>query len=383
MDTVLFIDFATLRVIWWLLLGVLLIGYAVMDGFDMGVAGLMPWIARTDMERRILINSIGPVWEGNQVWLVLGAGAIFAAFPLLYAAVFSGFYVAMFLVLASLILRPVGFKFRSKIEHPGWRRTWDWALFAGGVVPALGFGVVLGNVMDGVEFRLDDHLRPIFSFGLLEMISLRSVGCGALALSMALMHGGAYVALKTTGELAVRAVRATRAAAVSVVVLFGLLVLGVSFGADGYVLESGIAGDLVNNPLRKSVVVESGAWLASYRNQPLLLGIPIAVLMAATICMLALWVRRPGLAWLASAMCVACVVASFGVTTYPFLLPSSIDPRSSLTIWDASSSHMTLFVMLCAAVVFMPIVILYTAWVYRVMRGKVTAESVERSDAAY
>ena len=153
------IDYEILRVIWWLLLGVVLIGFAVTGGFDLGTGALLPFVAKTDIERRVVINSIGPVWEGNQVWLILGGGAIFAAWPPLYAVSFSGFYLAMFATLFALILRPVGFKYRSKRESAAWRTGWDWALFIGGFVPALIFGVAIGNVLQGVPFHLNDDLR--------------------------------------------------------------------------------------------------------------------------------------------------------------------------------------------------------------------------------
>ena len=170
MDTIP-LDYATLRLIWWLLLGILLIGFAVMDGFDLGVATLLPAVARTDEERRIVLNVIGPVWEGNQVWLILGGGAIFAAFPPLYAVSFSGFYIAMFLILVALILRPVGFKFRSKVPDPRWRAVWDWALFASGLVPSLVFGVAMGNVLLGVPFHFDDTLRVYYEGGLFGLLT--------------------------------------------------------------------------------------------------------------------------------------------------------------------------------------------------------------------
>src|SRR5579863_6045909 len=152
-------EYEILRFIWWALLGILLIGFAVMDGFDLGTAALLPFVARTDIERRVALNTVGPFWEGNQVWFILGGGAIFAAWPMLYAASFSGFYLAMFLVLATLILRPGGFKYRSKLESPLWRSFWDWALFAGGVVPAFVFGVAFGNLFLGVPFGFDSDLR--------------------------------------------------------------------------------------------------------------------------------------------------------------------------------------------------------------------------------
>ena len=175
------LDYEFLRIVWWGLLGVLLIGFTLTDGFDLGVATLLPFVARTDAERRMTINTVGPTWEGNQVWFILGGGTIFAAWPFVYAVAFSGFYLAMFLVLAALILRPVGFKYRSKRASAGWRASWDWALFVGGFVPALVFGVAVGNVMLGAPFRLDDDLRSTYLGSLLapwlgfpKMLSFRS-----------------------------------------------------------------------------------------------------------------------------------------------------------------------------------------------------------------
>ena len=206
MDTIP-LDYATLRLIWWLLLGILLIGFAVMDGFDLGVATLLPAVARTDEERRIVLNVIGPVWEGNQVWLILGGGAIFAAFPPLYAVSFSGFYIAMFLILVALILRPVGFKFRSKVPDPRWRAAWDWALFVSGLVPALVFGVAMGNVLLGVPFHFDDTLRIFYEGGLFGLLTPFALLCGLVSVAMLVMHGAAMLAMKTSGAIAERARR--------------------------------------------------------------------------------------------------------------------------------------------------------------------------------
>jgi len=201
------LDYDVLRVIWWLLLGVLLVGFAVTDGFDLGVGSLLPFVARNDVERRIVINTVGPVWEGNQVWLILGGGAIFAAWPHVYAMSFAGFYLAMFAILFALILRPVGFKYRSKQESATWRGTWDWALFVGGFVPALIFGVALGNVLQGVPFRYTEDMRMVYQgtfFGLLNPFALLA---GLVSVAMLLMHGGAWLALKIEGTVADRARR--------------------------------------------------------------------------------------------------------------------------------------------------------------------------------
>src|SRR5580692_11007877 len=184
------LDYEMLRLIWWALLGILLIGFAVMDGFDLGAAMLLPFVGRTDAERRVAINTVGPVWEGNQVWLVLGGGAIFAAWPTLYAVAFSGFYLAMFLALSALILRPVSFKFRSDIEKPVWRTFWDYALFISGVVPSFIFGVAVGNALRGVPFRFDYALRMTYEGDLLGLLNPFALLCGLVSCAMFVMHGG-------------------------------------------------------------------------------------------------------------------------------------------------------------------------------------------------
>lgn len=377
-----FLDYETLRVIWWLLLGVLLIGFAIMDGFDLGVAALLPFVGRTDTERRVLINTIGPVWEGNQVWFILGGGAIFAAWPPLYAVSFSGFYLAMFVVLAALILRPVGFKFRGKLPSPAWRSAWDWALFIGGVVPALIFGVAVGNVLQGVPFHFDNDLRMAYGgsfFGLLNPFALL---CGLVSVAMLVMHGGVFVALKTEGPVADRGAQAAASAALVMVALFLAAGAWVALGIDGYTIAAGAAHDGPSNPLGKVVIAEPGAWLANYHAVPLAMAVPALGVLGAIATVILLVKARPGLAFVTSALSVAGVVGTVGVSMFPFLLPSSSDPGSSLTVWDASSSHLTLFIMLGATVIFMPIVLAYTAWVFRVLRGKVTAGYVEDNPGA-
>ncbi len=198
-------EYEILRLIWWALIGILLSGFAVMDGFDLGTAALLPFVARTDMERRIVVNTVAPVWEGNQVWFILGGGAIFAAWPMLYAASFSGFYLAMILVLATLILRPVGFKYRSKVADPRWRRFWDYALFAGGIVPATVFGVAFGNLFEGVPFTFDSDLRFHSVITLVSLLNPFALVVGLTSLSMVMLHGAAWLNLKTEGAVQARA----------------------------------------------------------------------------------------------------------------------------------------------------------------------------------
>jgi cytochrome bd ubiquinol oxidase subunit II len=374
------VDYEILRLIWWLFLGVLLIGFAIMDGFDLGSAALLPWVARSDVERRVVLNSIGPVWDGNQVWLILGAGAIFAAWPAIYAAAFSGFYLAMFLVLATLILRPVGFEFRNKIADPRWRAFWDWALFAGGLVPSLVFGVAIGNLLQGAPFRLDADMRALYlGTGLFELLNPFGLLCGLVSLAMLVGHGAVYLSLKTEGEVNARAQQAARLAPLVMLALFLLAGVWVALGIDGYAITSAVTVDGPSNPLLKTVVRVPGGWLANYRAYPWTLAAPILAIVGGLGQSLLSAARRRGLAFVASGVAIFGVVSTAGVSMFPFLMPSSAQPEASLTVWDASSSQRTLFVMLIATLIFLPIVLAYTSWAFHTLRGAVTAAQIERN----
>ncbi len=374
----------TLRLIWWLLIGVLLVGFAVTDGFDLGSGILLPLVGHTDLERRVVINSVGPVWEGNQVWLILGGGAVFAAWPQLYAVSFSGFYLAMFAILAALILRPVAFKFRSKREDPRWRKRWDAVLFFSGFVPALIFGVAMGNVLRGVPFRLAPDLHILYDgdfFGLLNPFALLA---GLVSVSMLVMHGAAWLLLKTDGPVAERARRYGMAAALATLVLYA--VAGASLWAfvDGYRFTSAVDMTGPSNPLLKTVEVGSGIWFSNYAAHPWTLAAPAAGFVGALGALAALAARRGGPGLLAAGLAIAGIVLSVGASMFPFILPSSIDPRASLTVWDSSSSHLTLFIMLVTTLIFLPIVLAYTTWVYHVLWGKVDQDAIrQESGHAY
>lgn len=362
-------DYETLRLIWWALLGILLIGFAVMDGFDLGTAALLPFIGRTDAERRVAINTVGPVWEGNQVWFILGGGAIFAAWPTLYAASFSGFYLAMFLVLATLILRPAGFKFRSKLENPLWRSFWDWALFAGGVVPALVFGVAFGNLFQGVPFGFDDDLRFHSQITLFSLLNPFALLVGLVSLAMIVLHGAAWLNLKTEGTVQARARAVMPWAAGLFLLLFAAAGLWLSH-IGGLRIVGVMAHDGPSNPLLKTVVAAPGAWMKGI-TMP---AVAVAVIGAALAVLLR---RRPLLAFLGSALVPVGTIATAGLALFPFLLPSSSEPAASLTVWDASSSKLTLAIMLGAVALFLPIILAYTGFVYRVLRGPVRAQDLD------
>jgi len=376
--------YETLRIIWWALLGALLIGFAIMDGFDLGVGILLPFIARGDTERRVVINTVGPVWEGNQVWLILGGGAIFAAWPSLYAASFSGFYLAMMAVLAALILRPVGFKFRSKMPGVRWRANWDLALFVGGAVPALVFGIAFGNLLRGVPFRFDADLRAHFAFGFFDLLNPFSVFCGLVSVAMLTTHGAVYLAMKTDGALARRARRVSRFAALAWATLFALAGVWLWKSGYGLAIESGAAPGGESDPLAKIAVLQNGAWFANYARWPPAMSLPALGLAAPMLVAALAGIRQRLVVFIVSGLGIAGVIGAAGASLFPFLLPSSSHPGSSLTVWDASSSERTLNIMLIAVVIFLPIVIAYTAWVYHVLRGPVTAAYVDSNrDTSY
>jgi cytochrome bd ubiquinol oxidase subunit I len=377
------IPYDILRLIWWALLGVLLIGFAVLDGYDLGTAMLLPFVGRGDSERRQIRGSIEPNWEGHQVWFILGGGASFAAWPLLYAVSFSGFYLAMFLVLLALIIRPVSFTFRDKLPCYRWREFWDWSLAVGGFVASLVFGVAFGNLLLGVPFGFDGELRMAYSGSFFALLNPFGLTAGLLSVLMIATHGGTWLALKTDGGVALRAGRAARVCAIVAAIVFVLAGYWVATGIDGYAITGALSHSGPSNPLAKGVTRAAGARLDNFRAwQPLCAAPAIGVAGALLVALIPAR-RARVLAFLASAAAVAGIIATAGIALFPFLLPSSTHPEASLTVWDASSSQLTLFIMLLATVILLPIVLAYTAFVLRVMRGKVRLAEVASRESHY
>ncbi|MFA5531075.1 MAG: cytochrome d ubiquinol oxidase subunit II [Thiohalomonadaceae bacterium] len=370
------LDYETLKLVWWLLVGVLLIGFVITDGFDMGVGALLPFLGKNDEERRVIINTVGPHWDGNQVWFITAGGAIFAAWPAVYAAAFSGFYIAMLLVLFALFFRPVGFDYRSKVADPRWRNTWDWGLFVGGAVPALLFGVAFGNVILGVPFHLDEFLRPTYTgsfFGLLRPFALLA---GVVSLSMLVMHGAIWLHWRTVNPIASRARTAATYAGIVMIVAFAAAGLWLASGMDGFRIVDMPPTDALPNPLAKSVEIVNGAWMSNYDTYPWMMAAPALGFGGAALAILFVRLGRSACAFVSSSLGMAGVILTAGFSMFPFVLPSNTHPASSLTVWDAPSSHLTLTVMFWAAVIFVPIILSYTVWTYRAMWGKYTVEHI-------
>jgi cytochrome d ubiquinol oxidase subunit II len=377
------VSYESLRVIWWLILGVLLVGFAITDGFDLGLGASFTFLGRTDAERRALLASVEPVWEGNQVWFVLGGGSAFAAWPLLYATSFSGLYLAMFLVLIALILRPVGFAYRGKLTDARWRSGWDIALTLGGALPALLFGVAFANLFLGVPFHFDSLQRPVVTGSFFSLLHPFALLGGVVSLSMLILHGNAYAFLKLGEPMAARARRVGRVA--SVVFLLAFLGAGfwVSSALGGYEVSSIMDHAGPSDPTRKTVAIVTGAWLNNFRIWPWMWAAPVCAVVGALGAFLSLRARHAGAAFMASVMVQGGTILTGGFALFPFLLPSSTVPNQSLTVWDASSSAKTLLIMLVAVIVFLPIILAYTGWVFRVLRGRITLENMQDHEGGY
>ncbi|QQD23183.1 cytochrome d ubiquinol oxidase subunit II [Venatoribacter cucullus] len=371
-------DYETLKIVWWLLIGVLLIGFAVTDGFDMGVGALLRIIGKTDNERRVMLNTVGPHWDGNQVWFITAGGALFAAWPVVYAVAFSGFYWAMLLVLFAMFFRPVGFEYRSKMTDARWRSAWDWGLTVGGAVPALVFGVAFGNLFLGVPFTLDEFMRSTYSGSFWALLNPFGLLAGLISLGMLTLHGATYLQMRTDGALHERARKTGVLLGVLVAVLFGLAGFWVA-GMDGYVMTASADVGAAMSPLQKTAELQAGGWMQNYSQYPLAILAPVVGFAGLLLASLFSLLNRGALAFVGSSLAQVGVIMTAGVSLFPFIMPSSLNPSHSLTVWDVVSSELTLNIMFWVAMVFVPIVLSYTAWGYYKMRGRLTTDFIEQN----
>ncbi|HAZ4151056.1 TPA: cytochrome d ubiquinol oxidase subunit II [Escherichia coli] len=362
-----------------MLIGVILVVFMISDGFDMGIGCLLPLVARNDDERRIVINSVGAHWEGNQVWLILAGGALFAAWPRVYAAAFSGFYVAMILVLCSLFFRPLAFDYRGKIADARWRKMWDAGLVIGSLVPPVVFGIAFGNLLLGVPFAFTPQLRVEYLGSFWQLLTPFPLLCGLLSLGMVILQGGVWLQLKTVGVIHLRSQLATKRAALLVMLCFLLAGYWLWVGIDGFVLLAQDANG-PSNPLMKLVAVLPGAWMNNFVESPVLWIFPLLGFFCPLLTVMAIYRGRPGWGFLMASLMQFGVIFTAGITLFPFVMPSSVSPISSLTLWDSTSSQLTLSIMLVIVLIFLPIVLLYTLWSYYKMWGRMTTETLRRNE---
>jgi cytochrome d ubiquinol oxidase subunit II len=344
-------DIASYQVIWFVLWSVLWAVYFMLDGFVLGTGMLHLCLGRTDTDRRVLIHSVGPVWDGNEVWLLTAGGATFAAFPTAYALMFSYLYAALLLLLFTLIIRGVSLEFRGKLEGAGWKRVWDAALFACSLLPALLLGVAFGNIFRGLPMDASGHHG-----GLPALLNPYGLVTGLLFVLLFAVHGALYVAIKTTGDLAARAQRVARGAWPA------LLAVAVAF-----LVHTRLATRLYDNSLA----------------HPALFAVPLTAVAAMLGLRLFLAADAPRRAFACSCVTIVAVVATGVAGLFPNLIPSSLDAAYNLTIYNTSSSLLTLKIMTVVALVFVPLVIAYKIWVYRIFRAPITPESLPTGADAY
>jgi cytochrome bd ubiquinol oxidase subunit II len=374
--------YAILKIVWWLLLGVLLIGLAVMVGMDMGIGAALRYFGRNDGERRAVLNMIGPHWDGNQVWFILGGGAIFAAWPTIYATAFSGLYIVMLLLLWSMIIRPLGFEYRSKVASPTWRSVWDWGLFVSGAVPMVVFGAAIGNMLEGVPFHFTWDLASYYTGSFITLFNPFAILCGLMSLALAIYQGSTMV--MNRGEGGIRE-RARQLGIWSGLIALALFTIGGFWVAhiDGYAITSAVDPAGPAMPLHKTVAIVAGAWMHNFSAHPVLWLVPALTYVGV---LAGVWALRRGwshFGWWLGALAWVGTLGTVAAAMFPFMMPSSSNPSQSLTVWDASSSETTLLWMLGWAIVFVPIILTYTGWAFWVMRGKVTPAHVENDDHAY
>ena len=374
-------DYENLRLFTWAVIGVLLIGFIITDGFDMGVAALLPVLGKSEVDRRIMINSIAPHWDGNQVWLVTAGGAIFAIWPAIYAAAFSGFYLAMILVLATLWLRPLGMDYRAKIDNPQWKKACDIALIVSGFIPPVIFGAGFGNLMIGVPFEFNELLMMSYQGGFWDLLTPFPLLCGLVSLAMVVTQGAAFLQMKTTGDLKQRAQKVIVCMAL---VTVGLFIVGglYAYTLPGYLITSPVVTDGVSNPLLKHVVKFDDLLLHNYENYPVLWGIPALGIIGMLSCALMTRLNRAGLAFASSSLSIASIITTAGVALFPMIMPSSLMPSHSLTLWDGTSSELTLSIISVVAVIVVPIILGYTIWCYYKMFGRLDSQYIHDNSSS-
>jgi cytochrome d ubiquinol oxidase subunit II len=331
-----------LTTVWFGLITILWVGYLVLEGFDFGVGILLPVLGRTERERRVVINTIGPVWDGNEVWILVAGGATFAAFPEWYATLFSGFYLALFLILVALILRGVAFEFRSKRPEPGWRRGWDLAIFFGSLLPAILWGTALANIVGGVPIDANHE----FTGSLLTLLNPYGLLGGLTTLALFVTHGAAFLALKTTGDVRVRAGRlAGRVGLVAAVLAVAFL-----------------------------------AWTQQKTGDPASATLSVLAAVALVGGLVANRRGHEGWAFAGTAVTITLAVVALFVALFPDVMPSTINPAYSLTTTNASSTSYTLSIMTVVAVIFTPLVLLYQGWTYWVFRRRIGVNQIPPDD---
>ncbi len=372
-------DYFLLKCAWWLFVAVLVSGFMLLGGRDLGVAYLLLWSGKTDEQRQLILSSIGPTWEGNQVWFITAGGALFAAWPLVYAVAFSSFYYALFLVLFGLILRPPGIDYRDKLPTSSWRQSWDIALWLSGLLPILLIGVALGNAYLGIPFHFDGSLRSFYTGEFFALLHPFALLVGVVSLSLCTTQAALFLNMKIADiTIQKRVQKFARFFGVLGLTAFGVCGFWLSF-LPGYKITQMGALNTALIPTHKTVVLENGAWLHNMHQYPLLTSGILVLIVLLTLGSVWISARKPKTALYGYSLSMVGTIAIAAIGLFPFILPSSSHPNHSLTAWDAVSSRTTLQIMFWVVIGFLPIVLAYTGYAYRMMSGSLSRKDLEHS----
>lgn len=378
------IEFNVLKIVWWMIVGGILMTYASTAGYDLGITMILPFL-KDERDKRVALNVSAPTWDGNQSWIIFAGGALFVVWPLVYSTAFSGIYAGILCILWGFFLRPPGYDYRSKIDNALWRRFWDFGLFISSVLPVLIFGVIFGNCLVGYPFHFDPlTMRSFYTGNFLGLLNVFGVGCGIVSLIMILMHGSAYLARRTEDNLQLLARRIHAVTTIVLVILF--TVLGILlFNANGYILKYS-PNHAIDDVLGNLVVSYKGAWVDSYNTYHWKYYGPIGMYVGAII---SLWGNA--FSWYTtcfwgSVMCVCGVIATGGLSLFPFLMPSSTNPDESITVWNAASTQYALNIMLYFAVILFTFITVYKIFSFYTIwqkKGTLSRQDVEENNHSF
>lgn len=375
-----FLSYGVLKIIFWCILCFLFSGFAIMDGHVIGVGSLLPFLGKTDEERRVIINAVASHWEGNQVWLISGVGLTFAAFPLIYSTLFSVFYWVIIIALWTLFLRPVGFDYRSKIQDIRWRKFWDFILFLGSFIPSIVFGIIVGNLLQGIPFYFNEQMVSFYLGSFSDFLNPFAIFCGIISSLILIFHGAIYLMHITEDSIYDRSYKVVKFTGILILILFSIAGLIIYYYIPGYHVSSHIDISSYSTPLDKKVIREVGLWLYNYKS-PFTIIIPIFAYIGILLAIFFEKYKKTLLSFVFSSIGVSSIVLTVALSMFPFILPSSYGSyTSSLTVWDSVSSKRSLIVMLLVIILFVPMILFYTRWAYKVLSGKITVAYVKKND---
>ncbi|QJC38547.1 cytochrome d ubiquinol oxidase subunit II [Enterobacteriaceae endosymbiont of Donacia fulgens] len=379
------LNYEFLCLIWSIIIGVLITGFIITDGLDMGVGILLFIIGKNNIERRIMINTIAPHWDGNQVWLITTGGALFAAWPIVYATIFSHFYIMMILLLISLFLRPVGFEYRSKVKNKIWQKICDLCISIGSIIPPAIIGIILSNILKGIPFYIDNYYHIHSQGDFFKLFNLSSIIISFTTIVLIVNHAAAYLQIRIKDtNINNRLKKILKFSSILLLIFFILSFINILFFMKGYKINSFIHKE-TNLFYEKNyhIIYKKKAWISNFQNHKYLFLIPLLSIILPFLTMLSSIYKKLLITLICSSLTIISINLSIGIIMFPFILPSNINYNQSLTIWNATSSQLTLNIMLYIVIIFMPIVLFYTFWCYKKMFFYLNKEKIKKKSDFY